>query len=81
MITSIEILSKIRKMSTKTLNPLHRILVGDIAAEMAISQDALLVLLIELENRGLVKIYKTKIASISLTNYGNQESPPSGLSS
>lgn len=68
-------------MSNKTLNPLHRILLSDIASEMSMSQDSLFVFLVELENRGLIKINKTKVASINLTTYGNQENPPSGFDS
>jgi len=82
MITSVEIFRKIKVMSRKTLNPNHRILLSDIVSEIHVPQDFLLVLLIELENRGLIKIHKTTIVSVSLTNYGiGQENPPSGLTS
>jgi len=82
MITSVEIFRKIKVMSRKTLNPNHRILLSDIVSEIHVPQDSLLVLLVELENRGLIKIHKTTIVSVSLTNYGiGQEDPTSGLTS
>jgi len=82
MITSVEVFTKIKVMSRKTLNPNHRILLSDIVSEIHVPQDSLLVLLVELENRGLIKIHKTTIVSVSLTNYGiGQETPPSGLTS
>ena len=69
-------------MSVRTLNPYHRILVKDITTEFSIPQDALLVLLIELENRGLIKIHHTLVASVSLTSYGAMHhNPPGGISS
>lgn len=81
LITGVEVFKKIREMSTKTLNPHHRILLSDIVSQMRISNDSLLVLLTELENRGLITFHKSKIASVSLTLYGNQENPPAGLQS
>lgn len=56
--------------SKKTLNSRHRLLLSDIATELSISRDLLLGLLEELEKAGLVKIYKSDIASVSLTSYG-----------
>lgn len=82
MITSVEVFKKIRAISERTLNPRHRVLLNDILAEALIPQDSLLVLLIELENRGLVKIHNTTVISVSLTNYGiTLEDPLGGLNS
>lgn len=52
------------------MNSRHRILLNDIAAEFSISEDALLKMLSELEEAGLVKIYRSDIAAVSLTSYG-----------
>lgn len=82
MTTSVEVLEKIRELSKRTLNPQHRILLSDICAAVSVPKDSLLVLLIELENRGLIKIYSTAIASVSLTRYGNEKhNPPEGINS
>lgn len=82
MVTSERVFERIREMSVRTLNPYHRIMVKDITTEFSIPQDALLVLLIELENRGLIKIHHTMIASVSLTSYGaTHHNPPGGISS
>lgn len=83
MITSVEVFKKIRAISERTLNSRHRILLNDLLAEILIPQDSLLVLLIELENRGLVKIHNTTVVSVSLTNYGITllEDPLGGLNS
>lgn len=65
--------------SKKTLNSRHRMLLNDMATELSISQDLLLGLLKELEKAGLVKIYKSDVASVSLTSYGLTQanySPP-----
>lgn len=70
MSTAAQVFDKMKDWSKKTLNSRHRILVNDIAAELSVSHDLLLGLLKELENAGLVKIYKTDIASVSLTSYG-----------
>lgn len=78
MITSTEVFNKIKAMSLRTLNPQHRILLDDLHQEIQIHKDTLLVLLIELENRGLIKIYNSTVASVSLTNYGNTNSDPPG---
>jgi len=81
-ITSIEVFRKIKAMSRKTLNPNRRILLTDMMNEIPVPQNSLLVLLIELEDRGLIKIHKTTIVSVSLTNYGiDQENPPGRFSS
>ena len=81
MITSVDVFKKIKAISRETLNPNRRILLSDMVNEIALPQDSLLVLLIELEDRGLIKIHKTPIVSISLTSYGiDQENPPSGFS-
>ncbi|HTM66392.1 MAG TPA: hypothetical protein VL093_08740 [Flavipsychrobacter sp.] len=79
--TGVNVLRTTREMSTKTLNPHHRIFISDIISEMRISSNSLLVLLTELGNRGLIKVYKSRIASVSLTRYGNQEYPLPGLQS
>jgi len=82
MITSVEVFKKIKTISARTLNPRQRILLHDILSEMFITQNSLVVLLIELENRGLVKIHHTTVVSVSLTNYGiTQEDPLGGLNS
>jgi DNA-binding MarR family transcriptional regulator len=82
MITSTEVFKQIRSMSLKTLNPKHRILIRDIATELGVEPDALLVLLAELNNRGLIRLHHTTIASVSLTDYGvGQDNPPGGLKS
>lgn len=71
MTTSIEILKKIKEMSKRTFDPRPRILLSDIAASLEVSPSVINVLLNDLENRGLVKIYKTTIESVSLTSYGS----------
>lgn len=82
MVTSVEVFQKIRELSKKTLNPRHRILLNDICSEISIPTDSLLVLLIELENRGLIKIFNTTVTSVSLTDYGNEHNtPPGGMNS
>lgn len=78
MITSVEVFNKIKAMSLRTLNPRHRILLDDIYQEIPVPKDRLLVLLVELENRGLIKIFNTTVASVSLTNYGNANNDPPG---
>jgi DNA-binding MarR family transcriptional regulator len=82
MSTAAQVFDKMKDWSKKTLNFRHRILLNDIAAELSISQDSLLGLLTELENAGLVKIYRTDVASVSLTSYGvaqeNYSSPEEG---
>lgn len=82
MATSVEVFDKIRQMSQRTLNQQHRILLHEIAEELSLSNDTVLVLLTELQNRGLIRIHQTTVASVSLTNYGtNNENPPGGLNS
>jgi hypothetical protein len=82
MVTSEKVFGKIKEMSLKTLNPYHRILLKDITAEFLIPQDSLFILLVELENRGLIKIYNTSVVSVSLTNYGaTHDNPPGGVNS
>lgn len=70
MISSSEVFLKIKQMSTRTYSSTHRILLGELAAEMALSQDDLLVLLMELQNKGYIQINSTRIASVNLTNFG-----------
>jgi hypothetical protein len=82
MATSENVFERIKEMSLRTLNPHPRILVKDIIAELSMPQDSLLVLLVELENRGLIKIHHTDIASVSLTRYGIiHHNPPGGINS
>ena len=81
-ITSVEVFNEIKKLSKRTLNQRPRILMKDIITQLPISQDALFLLLVELENRGLISIHKTDIISVSLSNYGLQEEqPPGGIDS
>ena len=70
MITSADVLRKIKEISTKTVNAQHRIMLNDLLDEYVFSKDALFVLLVELEDKGLVKIHKTKVVSVSLTSQG-----------
>jgi len=70
MCTAAQVFDKMKDWSKKTLNSRHRLLLSDIATELSISRDLLLGLLEELEKAGLVKIYKSDIASVSLTSYG-----------
>ena len=81
-ITSVEVFQRIKDLSRRTVESNHRILLSDIAAGMNVSQDTLLVLLTELENRGLIRVFKTMLLSVSLTQYGmSQDDPPSGIES
>jgi hypothetical protein len=70
MSTAAQVFDKMKDWSKKTLNSRHRILLSDIATELSVPQDLLLGLLTELQNAGLVRIYKTDVASVSLTSYG-----------
>lgn len=79
MSTAAQVFNRIKDLSKKTLNSRHRVLLNDIVAELSISRDILLGLLSELENAGLVKIYRTDVASVSLTSSGLAQenySPP-----
>ncbi|MCD6063342.1 MAG: hypothetical protein K0R82_1253 [Flavipsychrobacter sp.] len=78
MATAEEVYKKIGELSERMLNQKPRVLLRDIAGELSISQNELLVLLAELENRGLIKIHRTAIASVSLTNYSLDLGEPSG---
>lgn len=82
MITSVEVFNKMRDMSQRTFGTRPRILLSDLAKELSIEQDVVLVLAAELENRGLINIHKTNIVSVSLTSYGvSEESPTGGFNS
>jgi hypothetical protein len=82
MITSVEVFGKIKEMNTRTFGSRNRILISEIADELPVPSDTLLVLLTELQNRGLIIIHKTPIATVSLTNYGvKEDTPPGGLDS
>ena len=82
MLTGVDVFNKIKELSQRTLSANPRILLTDIAAGLDISQDALLVLLVELESRGLIKTHRGRVISVSLSNYGVDEtSPPSGFAS
>lgn len=70
MSTVAQVFDKMKDWSKKTINSRHRILLSDLVTELSISQDSLLGMLTELENAGLVKIYRTDVASASLTSYG-----------
>lgn len=81
-VTSVEVFRRIKALSRRTADANHRIMISDVAADMNISQDSLLVMLTELENRGLIRLFKTMLLSLSLTNYGmSQNDPPSGIDS
>lgn len=72
----------IKQISKRTVNPQHRILLDDIFSEFSIPEDTVLVLLVELQNRGLVVIHDSLVPSISLTVYGSAtDSPPGGFTS
>ena len=82
MITSVEVFKLIKQVSRRTVNPLHRILLDDILSEFSISEDAVLVLLAELQNRGLILIHHSVVPTVSLTNYGSStDAPPGGFTS
>ncbi|MGC4234700.1 MAG: hypothetical protein QM594_17090 [Niabella sp.] len=82
MITSVEVFKHIKAWSLKTLNRRQRIILQELSTSLSVSGDSLLVLLIELENRGLIKIHRESIISVSLTNYGvEQHNPPGGIGS
>lgn len=82
MITSVEVFDSIRRLSPRTLTSRPRVPVSAIAEELAIPQDDVLVLLAELQNRGLIAIHKGTFVSVSLTSYGtDNESPSGGLQS
>lgn len=82
MISSVVVFRSVKEMSQKTLSNRPRILLADIADSLSVSPDIILLLLVELENRGLVQIHKTTVVSVSLTNYGvSQENVSGGLNS
>ena len=62
--------NKIKDMSKRTLGVNHHIMLKDLAAELPISGDAIILALVELEKRGLVTIQKIPVVSVSLTSYG-----------
>ncbi len=64
----------IKRMSKKTLNSQHRILLNDIVMELKSSDDELVLLLSELVAAGLIKLHRSKVISVSLTNYGLSQS-------
>lgn len=66
----VEVLEAIKNMSTRTVNPQHRILFVDISSELSIRPDQLLLILTELEEAGYIKLHRTKVISVTLTNYG-----------
>lgn len=67
-----KIFEAIKTMSKKTLNSQHRILLNDIASDLKLSKDNILVSLLELEYAGYIKIHRSKIISVALTNHGLQ---------
>lgn len=82
MVTSVEVFNKIKEMSKRTFGSRPRISLTDIAADLPVSPDQLLVLLKELENRRLIDIHKAQVTTVSLTSYGvNEENPTGGLRS
>ncbi len=60
----------IKEMSKKTYNSQHRTLLIDIASALTLPNDELLLLITELESAGLIKLHRTKVISVTLTNYG-----------
>lgn len=78
MLTSIDIFNTIKVLSTRTLNPCQRILFSELAANSSLQGDGLLVVLLELENRGLVKIHHSTIKAVSLTLYSSLQSTVTG---
>lgn len=81
MITSVEIFRTVKQMSKRTLGPRPRVLLGDMTRVLGIPADTILLLLTELEDRGLVEVHGTTTVSVSLTSYGvTQESVSGGLS-
>lgn len=70
MAISAVVFDAIKKMSKRTVNPLHRILFIDIASELKLSLGETLLLLKELEYAGYIKIHNTKVVSVTLTEYG-----------
>ncbi|WP_114791021.1 hypothetical protein [Niabella yanshanensis] len=82
MTTSIEIFQSIKHLSRQTFNPCRRLNINDLTETCSVSKDKLLVLLVELENRGLIKINHTKIITVHLTPYGIlQDAVTGGLNS
>jgi hypothetical protein len=82
MTTSIEIFQSIKYLSRQTFNPCRRLHINDLTETCSVPKDALLVLLVELQNRGLIKINHTKIITVHLTPYGIlQNSVTGGLNS
>lgn len=82
MITSVEIFNFIKQLSKRTVNPQQRILLDDLFSEFSISEDAVLVLLVELQNRGLIHIHDAMVPTVSLTGYGTAtDAPPGGFTS
>jgi DNA-binding MarR family transcriptional regulator len=79
---SIEVFDQIRKMSKRTLNRQQRLLLSELGGALSMSQNELLVLLAELENRGLLKIHHGAVVTVSLTQYGAElKDPPGGMES
>lgn len=82
MITSVEVFKLIKQVSRRTVNPQHRILLDDILSEFSIPEDTVLVLLVELQNRGLILIHHSIVPTVSLTSYGSTtDAPPGGFTS
>ncbi|MCH5718580.1 hypothetical protein [Niabella hibiscisoli] len=80
MIPSIDVFKIIKALSKHTLNPCPRLSFAALIKNCSLQRDALFVLLIELENRGLIKINYTAVTTINLTLYGSsQDSVTGGL--
>ena len=73
--------NKIKDMSRKTLGTHRRIMLMDLAAELPVSGDVIILALVELERRGLVQIHRAQAVSVSLTSYGEEKGKiaPAGL--
>ncbi len=77
MKTSVQVFEQIKTMDGETLHPKRHILLKELSSALSLPQDELLVFLVELEDRGLVKIHKTTLPAVSLTNYGTEQDKPS----
>lgn len=73
MITSIEVFGKIKELNMRTFGSLNRILLSDIASDLSIPSDLLLIFLTELQDKGFILIHRIPIVSVSLTNFGVKE--------
>lgn len=78
MVTSMNVFDYIKALSSKKVNPQIRIRLSEVLAGFPVQKEKILVLLAELENRGLINIHRETIPSVSLTKYGVQNDSPAG---